>query len=296
MPLTHLLLPHTSHKIRKKRKNISCLLPVFNCLFFNALAQDIILKRDQKELAVKILEIEEANVKYKLFKNPEGPVYNLKKSEIFVIIYSDGTRETFTEEIPKTKAPVKTNPTPPQTTETLHQSATRDAPQKSTNQVINSSPMKKEQKLGGWLSGLDYMTPIQAFGELNGFNVSGGYYRLLREKSPIAIAGMLSYGMFFKKYSPVYSSAQISGIFRPFTSVDLYGGAGFGVTAVEVKYREITSLGITRTNSYYFFNPSATAFIGFGPFRAGLQIPSVGDPGELFIIGFYINPFTKSYF
>jgi len=71
------------------------LLVVFGTLGLNIFAQDIIIKNDKTEYKVKVTEIGEDAIKYKKWEMPDGPVYNLKKSEVFMIIYSNGTRETF---------------------------------------------------------------------------------------------------------------------------------------------------------------------------------------------------------
>ncbi|WP_461053775.1 hypothetical protein [Spirosoma arcticum] len=59
-------------------------------------AQDTILKTDQTELSAKVVEVTNDEVKFKHFNRLDGPTYTLKKSEVFVIIYKDGTREKFT--------------------------------------------------------------------------------------------------------------------------------------------------------------------------------------------------------
>ena len=58
-------------------------------------AQDVIVKNDKSEIQAKVLEITEDAVKYKQFRFQDGPVYNVKKAEVFMIIYQNGNRETF---------------------------------------------------------------------------------------------------------------------------------------------------------------------------------------------------------
>lgn len=62
---------------------------------FSVKSQDVIIKTDKKEIKAKILEIDENTVKYKKFEFLDGPSYNINKSEVFMIIYKNGTRETF---------------------------------------------------------------------------------------------------------------------------------------------------------------------------------------------------------
>jgi hypothetical protein len=66
---------------------------------FNLFGQDLIITNSKEELKTKIIEIEELLIKYKKFDFQEGPIYSIKKSEVFLIIYSNGTRETFNQKV-----------------------------------------------------------------------------------------------------------------------------------------------------------------------------------------------------
>lgn len=59
------------------------------------IGQDIIIKYDKTELKSKVIEIQEDFIKYYLFESLNGPIRNIKISDVFMIIYSDGTKETF---------------------------------------------------------------------------------------------------------------------------------------------------------------------------------------------------------
>lgn len=63
----------------------------------NCLSQDVIYKKDGSEIKAKIIEIEVENVKYKIFEQQDGPVRNIAKKDIFIIIYQDGTKEKFAD-------------------------------------------------------------------------------------------------------------------------------------------------------------------------------------------------------
>lgn len=56
-------------------------------------AQDIIYKKDGTELKVKIIELTTETAKYKNFEQIQGPIRNMLLSDIFMIIYEDGTKE-----------------------------------------------------------------------------------------------------------------------------------------------------------------------------------------------------------
>ena len=80
-----------------KVKIISTLLLLFFLMStFEIVAQDIIYKTDGTEIKAKIIEIEDIYIKFKKFEQPDGPIRNIKKEEVFLIIYQDGTREKFT--------------------------------------------------------------------------------------------------------------------------------------------------------------------------------------------------------
>ena len=59
-------------------------------------AQDIIIKNDKTEIKSKVTEITETAIKYKKWENMDGPVYSIAKSEVFMILYANGQRETIT--------------------------------------------------------------------------------------------------------------------------------------------------------------------------------------------------------
>lgn len=59
--------------------------------------QDLIITNSKEELKTKVIEIDELFVKYKKFDFQDGPTYSIKKSDVFLIIYSNGTREAFNQ-------------------------------------------------------------------------------------------------------------------------------------------------------------------------------------------------------
>ncbi len=63
--------------------------------FAGAYAQDIIIKRNGEEISATILELTPDLVKYKRFDYPDGPIISIFKSEVFMIKYANGTKETF---------------------------------------------------------------------------------------------------------------------------------------------------------------------------------------------------------
>jgi len=70
------------------------ILMVLVCIS-TTLCQDIIIKNDKTEIRSKVIEIQEEFIKYYLFESLDGPIRNVRISDVFMIIYADGTRETF---------------------------------------------------------------------------------------------------------------------------------------------------------------------------------------------------------
>lgn len=66
---------------------------LFISLSLHVKAQDILVKTDKSEVKVKVVEITESTIKYKKWENLEGPLYNMVKNDVFLIIYVNGERE-----------------------------------------------------------------------------------------------------------------------------------------------------------------------------------------------------------
>ncbi len=74
--------------------NKAWLFSAFFVLFcFLSKAQDQLFKKDNSKLMVEVLEIGPEEIKYKLAENPGGPVYVVKRSDVAMIIYKNGTHE-----------------------------------------------------------------------------------------------------------------------------------------------------------------------------------------------------------
>ena len=77
---------------------------------------DVLVFRDGTEILAKITEINESQVRYKRCDNVEGPTYVTEKSDLFMLKYSNGTREVMPA--PPSRATV-INPAPAKTPGTL---------------------------------------------------------------------------------------------------------------------------------------------------------------------------------
>ena len=63
-----------------------------------AISQDKIILNSGEEINGKVLEVLMKEIKYKRFDNPNGPVFSLLKSDIIIITYENGQKETFTND------------------------------------------------------------------------------------------------------------------------------------------------------------------------------------------------------
>lgn len=112
---------------------IRALLPLL-CLLLSltAYAQDTLVLRNGREHVVKVLEINPTEVIYKRFDNLEGPNIVVLKADVARIVYANGTREEFDEELPRAPADkpvVVRTPEPdlPRTDQELYQRGRMDA-------------------------------------------------------------------------------------------------------------------------------------------------------------------------
>ncbi len=59
-------------------------------------AQDVIVKRDGEEIQCRIMEVSTNKVKYKQWKNQDGPTFVEKKTDILMLKYENGQKEVMT--------------------------------------------------------------------------------------------------------------------------------------------------------------------------------------------------------
>lgn len=114
-------------------------------------AQDIIVKNDKTELKAKILEITDAAIKYKKFEMQDGPIYSILKTDVFMIIYQNGTKEYMDNKQTKPVTPTP-QPTPQPTTPNKASTASTVTNAMSSNGVTKyqSSSSGSKQKLSHW--------------------------------------------------------------------------------------------------------------------------------------------------
>jgi hypothetical protein len=72
-------------------------LVVMSLCAFAAFCQDVIVMRNGDEIEAILQDIGISEVKYQRYSNPDGPAYTVLKSDIFMIKYANGEKETFSE-------------------------------------------------------------------------------------------------------------------------------------------------------------------------------------------------------
>ena len=53
-------------------------------------AQDLITKKNGEDIKAKVIEIDNSNVKYRLYDEPEGPLYIIPESQVLLIRHESG--------------------------------------------------------------------------------------------------------------------------------------------------------------------------------------------------------------
>ncbi len=78
-------------------KNISLFVFVMSCVFSIVKAQDVIVLKNTDEIQGKILEISPNTVTYLEWDFQDGPTRTINKSDIFVVKYQNGKKESFAD-------------------------------------------------------------------------------------------------------------------------------------------------------------------------------------------------------
>ena len=90
-----------SPKSLMSRRNIMKRTFLFFAFFWvnvaSLFAQDVITLKNGEDIQGLVLEIGIDDVKYKKFENPNGPSYTLKKSDVLMIRYFNGSKDVFAD-------------------------------------------------------------------------------------------------------------------------------------------------------------------------------------------------------
>ena len=78
------------------------------CSAGTAVAQDVILKKDNTTVLSKVIEVTSTEIKYKKWSNQDGPTYSIDRSEVTSINYQNGDVDKFNDNAAITPAPQPT--------------------------------------------------------------------------------------------------------------------------------------------------------------------------------------------
>ncbi|WBO83790.1 hypothetical protein [Hymenobacter yonginensis] len=70
-----------------------------------AQAQDLLVKHNTEEIQVKVVEVTPTDVRFRRTDNPDGPLYIVRKAEVRLIRYANGTQDEFGPAAPAASAP-----------------------------------------------------------------------------------------------------------------------------------------------------------------------------------------------
>src|ERR1043165_4238791 len=123
-------------------------------------AQDVIVLRKGVEVKGKVIEIGEREIKYKKAENLDGPMYTLSKSEVFMIKYENGSKETFSSSESSTpptqenkerlkEAHERTDPRHERRIEERAERAPRERREREPRRQINLHDKAEKQITGG---------------------------------------------------------------------------------------------------------------------------------------------------
>jgi len=143
-------------------------------------AQDIITLKNGNDIQAIVQEIGDSDIKYKKADNPNGPSYSLKKSEIFMIRYANGSKDVFAADDTPAPTPATTSAEVQQRT-TVNQQITPYNSYASSQQQfpiqkytfgnqISPNGSKKSPFLAGFLSFL-----IPGVGQFYNGDIGGGF-------------------------------------------------------------------------------------------------------------------------
>jgi hypothetical protein len=129
-------------------KNFLILIVVL-CSVTTIQAQDVITLKNGEEIQALVQEVGLTEVKYKKQGNTDGPAYVLRKAEIFMITYANGTKDVFDADRSRTVTPIVVAPSQTQAeSRTGTESVTRlpETPQ-NRDYPAPTPPPKKDRKV-----------------------------------------------------------------------------------------------------------------------------------------------------
>jgi len=102
-----------SPKNQMSRYKLFLLLSFIAVLSFSSMAQDVIMLKTGADIEASVKKVGEDEIEYKKWDNPSGPTYFIRKSDVFMIKYQNGSKDVFnTTAQPQTPSTPSTSSTP----------------------------------------------------------------------------------------------------------------------------------------------------------------------------------------
>lgn len=239
------------------------------CVSIISEAQDIIIKNDRTELKSKVEEITETHIKYRKWENLNGPIYNLKKNEVFMILYSNGEREM----IESNNTPISTSVPKLQETTSPPQAQKIEPTEESSivtrNNSSNQRDLKKEK--------VDYrptrlIIGLQAPLEFG----SDTEVRLIRNFLNIGVTYLYGFpkddGITGTQFGSLYGSIYlpINRLLKNYENQNkglfVFGGAGISINSISIYDNKIYKSQTYYSDFYTSFRGGADYYFtkGFG--------------------------------
>ena len=128
--------------LKNKVKKAFLLFATFCISAASVFAQDVITLKNGEDIEALVQEIGEVDVKYKKFDNPNGPNYTLKKAEIFMIRYANGSKDVFVNNVAPAEPAEAATAKPATQSQALPQSVQANITQ--DNKAIEPPTTKKQ--------------------------------------------------------------------------------------------------------------------------------------------------------
>ncbi len=166
---------------------LTAMFIILSC--FATQAQDVIVKNDKTEIKAKVTEVTDLVIKYKKFEMPNGPVYNINKEDVFMIIYENGTKEYYG----KPKTPIQNAPVKNQANTAYDQhdyvKTDQDGDDKKvdnwvTSMAVNDQFTALDCEFNKKLAGPVYLG-LSSYSSFSGSPSSGGLYPNIAIKYPL---------------------------------------------------------------------------------------------------------------
>lgn len=257
-------------------KKLYFCLPAILTGIFHLSAQDIITKRNGEEIKAKVEEIGDTQIKYRKYENPQGALYNVPASEVFVIKFEDGTREVITP----LQSPTASQSTPKKAYEAMAATASPDT--NGNYAQINRKAKKTKEPLRDKYF---YIGPRVEFGyaaiTAKGGNISGTVCSagviaeyMIDKMSPHGAGVGVSYDMYMLEddFDLNYVNIDLYYVYRPRSRWNFFGGFKLGIptkseaSGVDLKKVTNTTAGIEMGAGWAtrHFDLGAALFTNFG--------------------------------